>query len=119
LEVSCELVEKFSPCFAGAKLSDQESTAVVLELLSRVNDHFKDELINIDYEHDAGLGVGNGSISSLVKLGDVRASLIAILRRNGKMFGFLELQQAGSKRAWTEQDRGAVEEALPKLGIHL
>ncbi|PWT97283.1 MAG: hypothetical protein C5B53_08290 [Candidatus Melainabacteria bacterium] len=119
LEVVYELVEKNPPCFAGTKLSDQESSVVVIEIFSRLGKLFKDELFCIDFENDPGLAGEAGILSSLIELGNVQSSLIAILRRGGKLWGFLELQQVGSKRQFTEQDKLAVQQVLPKLGIQL
>jgi undecaprenyl pyrophosphate phosphatase UppP len=82
-------------CFAGNQLGSQESTAIVLEFLSRFPDESGAGVISIpDTSQDTNLHKMSPTLSSLIELGDVRARLMVQLRSRGIFSGFLELHSA-------------------------
>lgn len=92
-------------CFVGEKLASHDSTAVLLEFLSRFPDESYSGVISVpDTLLDTYLHKMSPQLASLIELGDVRARLVAQLKCRGKFSGFLELQQCGQTRAWSEQD---------------
>lgn len=105
LAVTNEFAMSGHTCFAGNQLGSQESTAIVLEFLSRFPDESGAGVISIpDTSQDTNLHKMSPTLSSLIELGDVRARLMVQLRSRGIFSGFLELQQCGKIRDWSRQD---------------
>jgi diguanylate cyclase (GGDEF)-like protein len=105
LAVTNEFAMSGHTCFAGNQLGSQESTAIVLEFLSRFPDESGAGVISIpDTSQDTNLHKMSPTLSSLIELGDVRARLMVQLRSRGIFSGFLELQQCGKTREWSRQD---------------
>jgi len=105
LAVTNEFAMSGHTCFAGNQLGSQESTAIVLEFLSRFPDESGAGVISIpDTSQDTNLHKMSPTLSSLIELGDVRARLMVQLRSRGIFSGFLELQQCGKIRDWSHQD---------------
>src|SRR5476651_1398657 len=89
----------------GTQLGSQESTAIVLEFLSRFPDESGAGVISIpDTAQDTDLHKMSRTLSSLLELGDVRGRLMVQLRSRGIFSGFLELQQCGKPREWSTED---------------
>jgi diguanylate cyclase (GGDEF)-like protein len=102
LQVTNEYAASGHTCFAGNQLGSQESTAIVLEFLSRFPDESGAGVITIpDTSRDTNLHKMSPTLSSLIELGDVRARLMVQLRSRGVFSGFLELQQCGRTREWS------------------
>ena len=57
------------------------------------------------------------TLSSLVELGEVRARLVAQLRSQGVVSGFLELQQCKQKRPWSEHDASIIQSIAEILSV--
>ncbi|HEY9679202.1 MAG TPA: diguanylate cyclase [Drouetiella sp.] len=105
LAVTNEFAMSGHTCFAGNQLGSQESTAIVLEFLSRFPDESGAGVISIpDTSQDTNLHKMSPTLSSLIELGDVRARLMVQLRSRGIFSGFLELQQCGKIRDWSRED---------------
>lgn len=91
--------------FVGNLLPSQESTAILLEFLSRFPDDSGAGVISIpDTSQDTNLHKMSPMLSTLIELGDVKARLMVQLRSRGRFSGFLELQQSSSLRNWSTQD---------------
>jgi diguanylate cyclase (GGDEF)-like protein len=115
LVVTNEFAQNEHYCFKGANLGAQETTAIVSEFLSRFPDDTGTSTIAIaDTNQDAKLRRMSPTLAALIELGDARARLVAQIRSRGIFHGFVELQQAGSPREWTEQD-GAVLQSVSEM----
>jgi hypothetical protein len=91
-------------CFAGNQLGAQESTAIVLEFLSRFPDESGSGVVSVpDIDKGTHLHKKSPMLSSLIELADVHASLLGQLRSRGIFCGFVELQQC-RRRDWDRLD---------------
>ncbi len=118
LQVTNECTTSGHTCFAGNQLGSQESTAIVLEFLSRFPDESGAGVISIpDTSQDTNLHKMSPTLSSLIELGDVRARLMVQLRSRGIFSGFLELQQCGKTRDWSRQDAMILQSVAEMLSV--
>lgn len=91
--------------FVGRDLPFQESTAILLEFLSRFPDDSGAGVISIpDTSQDTNLHKMSPMLSNLMELGEVKARLLVQLRSRGRFSGFLELEQSSSVRNWSRED---------------
>ncbi len=105
-------------CFVGNQLGSQESTAIVLEFLSRFPDESGAGVISIpDTAQDTKLHKMSPTLSSLIELGDVRARLMVQLRSRGIFSGFLEIQQCGEPREWSTVDAMVLQSVAEMLSV--
>jgi GAF domain-containing protein len=105
LSVTNEFAANGQSYFLGNQLSPQESTAIVLEFISRFPDDSGTGVIVVpDTDRDTNLKMMSPTLSSLIELGDVRARLMVQLRSRGRIAGFLELQLCGRIREWSRLD---------------
>jgi diguanylate cyclase (GGDEF)-like protein len=110
LTVTNEHAPNGHTCFVGTNLGAQESTAIVLEFLSRFPDESGAGVIAIpDTMQDAKLHKMSPTLASLIELGEVRARLVAQLRCRGIFSGFLELQQCKGARQWSDEDAAVLQ----------
>ncbi|HEY9714497.1 MAG TPA: GAF domain-containing protein, partial [Chroococcales cyanobacterium] len=118
LAVTNEYAVTGHTCFVGNQLNSQESTAIVLEFLSRFPDESGAGVIAIpDTLKDTNLHKSSPTLSSLIELGDVRARLMVQLRSRGIFSGFLELQQCGKTREWTHQEAMILQSVAEMLSV--
>lgn len=118
LAVTNEYAVSGHTCFAGNQLGSQESTAIVLEFLSRFPDESGAGVISIpDTSQDTNLHKMSPTLSSLIELGDVRARLMVQLRSRGIFSGFLELQQCGKTREWSRQEATVLQSVAEMLSV--
>ena len=105
-------------CFGGERLGSPDSTAILLEFLSCFPDESYSGVISVpDTFKDTKLHKMSPQMASLIELGDVRARLVAQLKCRGKFSGFLELQQCGQIRAWSEQDALVLQSVAEMLSV--
>jgi diguanylate cyclase (GGDEF)-like protein len=105
LSVTNEFAASGRTPFVGQLLPSQESTAILLEFLSRFPDDTGAGVISIpDTSHDTNLHKMSPTLSTLIELGEVKSRLMVQLRSRGRFSGFLELQQSSSVRNWSTQD---------------
>lgn len=115
LVVTNEFAQNGHYCFKGANLGAQETTAIVSEFLSRFPDETGAGVIGIpDTLQDQKLRRMSPTLAALIELGDARARLVAQVRSRGIFHGFIELQQSGTPREWTDQD-GAVLQSVSEV----
>lgn len=115
LVVTNEFAQNEHYCFKGANLGAQETTAIVSEFLSRFPDETGAGVIGIpDTLQDQKLRRMSPTLAALIELGDARARLVAQVRSRGIFHGFIELQQSGTPREWTDQD-GAVLQSVSEV----
>jgi hypothetical protein len=120
LSVTNEFADHGQTCFLENQLSPQESTAIVLEFLSRFPDESGTGVISVpDTAQDTNLKMMSPTLSSLIELGDVRARLMVQLRSRGVFCGFLELQQCGSIREWSRLDAVTLQAVGEMLSVVL
>lgn len=118
LAVTHEHSETGQNCFVGNKLGSHDSTAILLEFLSRFPDDSGAGVISVPDTHlDTKLHKMSPTLASLIELGEVRARLVAQLRCRGKFSGFLELQHCGQIRAWDEQDAYVLQSVAEMLSV--
>jgi diguanylate cyclase (GGDEF)-like protein len=118
LTVTNEHAPDKEKCFVGTNLGAQESTAIVLEFLSRFPDESGTGVIAIpDTQQDTKLHKMSPTLASLIELGEVRARLVAQLRCRGIFSGFLELQQCSATREWTEQEAAVLQNVAEVLSF--
>lgn len=118
LAVTNEFSQSGHTCFVGNQLGSQESTAIVLEFLSRFPDESGAGVINInDTARDTNLHKMSPTLSSLIELGDVRARLMVQLRSRGIFSGFLEVQQCGKPREWSTMDAMVLQSVAEMLSV--
>ncbi|MBI4532823.1 MAG: diguanylate cyclase [Candidatus Melainabacteria bacterium] len=118
LAVTNEYSRTGHTCFVGNQLGSQESTAIVLQFLSLFPDESGAGVIGIpDTFHDTNLHKISPTMASLIELGDVRARLVAQLRCRGVFSGFLELQQCGKPRNWSEEDGAVLQHVSNMLSV--
>lgn len=118
LAVTNEFATSGHTCFAGNQLGSQESTAIVLEFLSRFPDESGAGVISIpDTSQDTNLHKMSPTLSSLIELGEVRARLMVQLRSRGIFSGFLELQQCREVRDWSRQDAVILQSVAEMLSV--
>lgn len=118
LAVTNEFATSGHICFNENQLGSQESTAIVLEFLSRFPDESGAGVISIpDTAQDTNLHKMSPTLSSLIELGDVRARLMVQLRSRGIFSGFLELQQCGKTRDWSRQDAMVIQSVAEMLSV--
>lgn len=104
--------------FVGNQLSNEESAAIVMDFLSRFPDETGASVISIPDTHkDTKLHKMSPTLSSLLELGDVRARLVAQLRSQGEVNGFLELQQCGKTKQWSEEDAAELQSVAEILSV--
>ncbi|MDR3615150.1 MAG: diguanylate cyclase [Candidatus Obscuribacterales bacterium] len=103
LQVTNEYAVSGHTCFAGNQLGSDETVAIVFEFLKVFKDDSGAGVIPIsDTTKGTNLHKSSPTLSSLMELGDVRARLLVQLRTRGLFSGFLELQQCGKPRDWSE-----------------
>lgn len=118
LAVTNEFATSGHTCFVGNQLGSQESTAIVLEFLSRFPDESGAGVISIpDTSHDTNLHKMSPTLSSLIELGEVRGRLMVQLRSRGIFSGFLELQQCGGPREWSRHDAVILQSVAEMLSV--
>lgn len=118
LAVTNEFADSGHTCFVGNQLHQQESTAIVLEFLSRFPDETGAGVISIpDTAQDTNLHKMSPTLSSLIELGEVRARLMVQLRSRGIFSGFLELQQCGTTREWKGHDAVVLQAVAEMLSV--
>lgn len=118
LTVTNEHAPNGHTCFSGTNLGSQESTAIVLDFLSRFPDEGGTGVIgNPDTGQDQKLHKMSPTLASLVELGGVKARLVAQLRCRGIFSGFLELQQCSSTRDWSEEDAAILQSVAEVLSF--
>ncbi len=105
-------------CFTDSELGAQESTAIVSEFLSRFPDETGSGVIAIpDVRQDTKFRRLSQTLAGLIELGDVRARLVAQIKCRGMFHGFIELQQKGSPRDWTDQDAAILQSVSEVLSL--
>lgn len=118
LKVTNEFATSGKEAFVDNKLSPQESTAIVLEFLSRFPDETGAGVISIpDTSEDTNLHKVSPTLSSLIELGGVNARLMAQLRSRGIFSGFLELQQCSGAREWSTVDAVVLQKVAEVLSV--
>lgn len=118
LAVTQEYSTSGQNCFVGNKLDSHDSTAILLEFLSRFPDESYSGVISVPDTHkDTNLHKMSRTLASLIELGDVRARMVAQLKCRGKFSGFLELQQCGQTRSWGEQDAHVLQNVAEMLSV--
>lgn len=118
LAVTNEYSRQDHHCFIGNQLSQEESTAIVLEFIQRFPSDSGSGVIAIpDTMHDQKLRKISPTLTSLTELGDVRAKLIAQLRCRGEIRGFVEIQQCSRTREWSNQDAAVVQAVTEMLSV--
>jgi len=118
LAVTNEFATSGHTCFVGNQLGSQESTAIVLEFLSRFPDESGAGVISIpDTSHDTNLHKMSPTLSSLIELGEVRGRLMVQLRSRGIFSGFLELQQCSGPREWSRHDAVILQSVAEMLSV--
>lgn len=118
LKVTNEYAKSGHNAFVNNKLSPQESTAIVLEFLSRFPDETGAGVISIpNTSEDTNLHKVSPTLSSLIELGGVKARLMAQLRSRGIFSGFLELQQCSGAREWATVDAVVLQKVAEVLSV--
>jgi diguanylate cyclase (GGDEF)-like protein len=118
LAVTNEFATSGHTCFAGNQLGVQESTAIVLEFLSRFPDESGAGVISVpDTSQDTHLHKVSPTLSSLIELGEVKARLMVQLRSRGIFSGFLELQACRATRNWSRQDAMMLQSVAEMLSV--
>ena len=118
LKVTNEYATSGHNAFVNNKLSPQESTAIVLEFLSRFPDETGAGVISIpNTSEDTNLHKVSPTLSSLIELGGVNARLMAQLRSRGIFSGFLELQQCSGAREWSTIDAVVLQKVAEVLSV--
>lgn len=118
LAVTNEFATSGHTCFVGNQLGSQESTAIVLEFLSRFPDESGAGVISIpDTSHDTNLHKMSPTLSSLIELGEVKARLMVQLRSRGIFSGFLELQGCSGAREWSRHDAVILQNVAEMLSV--
>ncbi len=118
LAVTHEYASNGYNCFAGNRLGSQDSTAILLEFLSRFPEESAAGVISVPDTHlDTDLHKKSPTLASLIELGDVRARLVAQLRCRGIFSGFLELQHCGQTRSWTDTDAHVLQSVAEMLSV--
>lgn len=103
-------------CFAGNTLGMQESTAFVLDLLSRFPDKSGSGAVCINRVNDYGT---LPTVTALMELGDVYSRMISQIRLRGIICGAVELQQCSAPRKWDAQIGTALNEIAGALALLL
>ena len=104
--------------FIKSQLTPQESTAIVLDFLSRFPDETGAGVISIpNTSKDTHLHKVSPTLSSLIELGGVQARLMAQLRSRGIFSGFLELQQCHGPREWSTTDAVVIQRVAEVLSV--
>jgi hypothetical protein len=116
LKVTHELSDQGSPCFIDFQMNGKESLAIMQELIVRFPDESGVGAIGIDTSDFLPRLESFPELSSLFRLGEVRSSLIAQLRRRGLFKGFLELQHCGSTKGWSENDAELLQQTALVVG---
>lgn len=118
LKVTNEFATNGHMCFLQNQLTPQESTAIVLEFLSRFPDETGAGVISIpNTSQDTNLHKVSPTLSSLIELGGVNARLMAQLRSRGIFAGFLELQQCSGPREWHTIDAIVLQKVAEVLSV--
>lgn len=118
LVVTNEFSRDDNNCFTDSQLGAQESTAIVSEFLSRFPDETGSGVIAIpDVKQDTKFRRLSPTLSDLIELGDVRARLVAQIKCRGMFHGFIELQQRGSARDWSDQDAAILQSVSEVLSL--
>jgi diguanylate cyclase (GGDEF)-like protein len=121
LTVTTEYSESGHMCFAGNTLGVEESTAIVLEFLSRFPDESGAGIIAVpdtsQDETNLNLHKVSPTLSSLIELGEVKARLMVQLRSRGVFSGFLELQQCSAARYWSVEDAMMLQSVAEMLSV--
>lgn len=118
LQVTNEYTGSGHNAFVNNQLSPQESTAIVLEFLSRFPDETGAGVISIpNTANDTNFHKVSPTLSSLIELGGVNARLMAQLRSRGVFSGFLELQQCSGARDWSTVDAVVLQKVAEVLSV--
>jgi diguanylate cyclase (GGDEF)-like protein len=118
LAVTNEFAASGDTPFVGVVLPFQESTAILLEFLSRFPDDSGAGVISIpDTSQDTNLHKMSQMLSNLIELGEVKARLMVQLRSKGRISGFLEMQQSSSVRNWSRQDATTLQTVAEMLSF--
>jgi len=119
LAVTTEYAASGHMCFQGNQLGVQESTAIVLEFLSRFPDESGAGVIPVPdtSQDETNLHKVSPTLSSLIELGEVKARLMVQLRSRGIFSGFLELQQCSSARYWSREDAMMLQSVAEMLSV--
>lgn len=118
LAVTNEFSQSGNTPFVGNLLPSEESTALVLEFLSRFPDESGAGVISIaDTALDTNLHRMSPMLSSLIELGEVKARLMVQLRSRGIFSGWLELQQSSAARVLTRQDAVLLQSVAEMLSV--
>ncbi|MBU6453719.1 MAG: GAF domain-containing protein [Cyanobacteria bacterium REEB67] len=94
--------DEASRCFLGNSLPAQESMALVLEFFSIYPDEAGSGIVAGTPLID--LNAGGGTMDTLCRAAEVQATLSGQLRSRGEFSGFIQLQQSGESRTWTDAE---------------
>lgn len=118
LAVTNEYTPNENNPFVGMHLNPQESSAIASEFISRFPDETGFGVISItDIRTDTKLHKLSQTLLSLLELGDVRARLVAQLRSQSVVLGFLELQQCSKPRYWSQEDATIMQSVAEMLSV--
>ncbi|MBX9877722.1 MAG: diguanylate cyclase [Candidatus Obscuribacterales bacterium] len=118
LAVTNEYAQNENTPFVGTHLNPQESSAIASEFISRFPDETGFGVISItDIRTDTKLHKLSQTLWSLLELGEVRARLVAQLRSQSVVLGFLELQQCGKPRYWSQEDATIMQSVAEMLSV--
>ncbi len=120
LKVTHEYSTNGHNCFVDNKLTSVESSAIMLEFVSKFPDETSSGVISIpNTALDVNLHKVAPTLSSLIELGGVEARLMSQLKSRGKISGFLELQQCKGSREWSTHDAFVLQKIAELLSVVL
>ncbi|MBP7863366.1 diguanylate cyclase [bacterium] len=120
LKVTHEFSTNGHNCFVDNKLTSVESSAIMLEFVSKFPDETSSGVISIpNTALDTNLHKVAPTLSSLIELGGVEARLMSQLKSRGKISGFLELQQCKGSREWSTHDAFVLQKIAELLSVVL
>lgn len=120
LKVTNEYSTNGHNCFVDNKLTSAESSAIMLEFVSKFPDETGSGVISIpNTALDVSLHKVAPTLSSLIELGGVEARLMSQLKSRGKISGFLELQQCKGSREWSAHDAFVLQKIAELLSVVL
>ncbi|MCW5821531.1 MAG: diguanylate cyclase [Cyanobacteria bacterium TGS_CYA1] len=120
LKVTHEFSTNGHNCFVDNKLTSVESSAIMLEFVSKFPDETSSGVISIpNTALDVNLHKVAPTLSSLIELGGVEARLMSQLKSRGKISGFLELQQCKGSREWSTHDAFVLQKIAELLSVVL
>ncbi len=118
LAVTNEYTHNENNPFVGTHLNPQESSAITSEFISRFPDETGFGVISItDIRTDTKLHKLSQTLWSLLELGEVSARLVAQLRSQSVVLGFLELQQCRKPRYWSQEDAAIMQSVAEMLSV--